>query len=138
MVFSGRLTPQWSWHQPKEANSRRLELPIITNHDDNFKPTIVILLVRIKGKDLAPIKTKIPLPSPIYRSGFHVLSMRKLKAKVEEKSAFPPFFLPLLLSHVCGVTTIALHTHVCVSGKYEETRSSCLFIIGKNRMGVAT
>jgi hypothetical protein len=28
--------------------------------------------------------------------------------------------------------------NVCVSGKYRETRSSCLFIIGKNRMGVAT
>jgi hypothetical protein len=30
------------------------------------------------------------------------------------------------------------HSIVGVSGKYGETRSSCLFISGKNRMGVAT
>jgi hypothetical protein len=39
-----------------------------------------------------------------------------------------------ILSHVCGVATIALHTQeVCVSisGKYGETRNSCLLSVEK-------
>ena len=45
-----------------------------------------------------------------------------------------------ILSHVCGVAAIVLHTQlcVCVFGKYGETRNSCLYISKKNRMGVAT
>ena len=62
--FSGRLTPQWSWHQPKKTNSSSLQLPNLTNHDDNFEPTNGILLVRIKGQDLALIKTKCLSSTP--------------------------------------------------------------------------
>jgi hypothetical protein len=43
-----------------------------------------------------------------------------------------------ILSHVCGVAAIILHTlKVCVSGKYGETRNSCLLLV-ENRMVVAT
>jgi len=37
----------------------------------------------------------------------------------------------------CGVAAIVLHTQLCVSGKYRETRNSCLLLV-ENRMGVAT
>jgi hypothetical protein len=30
------------------------------------------------------------------------------------------------------------HSNVCVSGKYMETRNSCLLLVEKNGMGVAT
>ena len=46
--------------------------------------------------------------------------------------------LLLLLSHVCGVAAIILHTQWCVSGKYGETRNSCLLLVEKNGIGVAT
>ena len=42
-----------------------------------------------------------------------------------------------ILSHVCDVAAIVLHTQLCVSGKYGETRNSCLLLV-ENRMGVAT
>jgi hypothetical protein len=42
MAFSGQLTPQWSWNQPKEVNSSSLQPTNLTDHDGNSEPMIEI------------------------------------------------------------------------------------------------
>jgi hypothetical protein len=56
----------------------------LTVHDDNFESTVQIIPVRIKDQ------------SRINKDGFHALSLKKSKAKVEKKIMyFPSFFSPL-------------------------------------------
>jgi len=93
MISSGRLTPQRHWHRPKVTNLTSLSFATkLTAHDSQFELTVRILSSRIKGQDLAPYETNVPLPPPINRDGFHNLKEEKWEAKVEKKSSLPSFF----------------------------------------------
>jgi len=67
-----------------------------SSRDDNFEPTVRILLGRIKGQYLVPLKIKYPSSTPVNKGGFHSLRGKKSKAKVWKKNQLlPPFFQPL-------------------------------------------
>jgi len=69
----------------------------LTTHDVHFEPTVEILPSRTKGHDLAPLKTKYPLPPTMNMGAFHAWAGRKLGPKIA-KNQFTPLFFPTNVS----------------------------------------